>query len=1133
MKPSFIGKLLACLFGVLSIALSAGATTNAAITGRVTDPSGAVVPAVTVAATNVDTNVVYTTKSNEAGIYLIPDVPPGRYRVTVDKEGFQTIVKPDVVLHVTDVIELNFSIQMGSVTQSITVTAGAPLVSTATSNLGSTVDNVAILGAPLVSRSIYDLTFAAPQVVEGMNGNPASGGGRESSTTYLLNGADNNDNVMNQDLGNGSNNITPPIESVNEFSLLTNNFSAQYGRGGGVVVSVAQKSGTNMIHGALYEFHRDRSLDAADFFSNRAGASKSKYIRNQFGGEVDGPIVKDKTFFAFAYDQLALRTGYDSVTAEPTPTELAALVTGAGPIAKYYLQKYPPIASTALCPGEAVNAPAAVGHIGCASFFDPVVYPQRNYYGRVDHNFSEKDRISFSANVNRSDSDDKYGGGYPSVNPISFDDHEHYHNLSLVETHTFSPRLLNELTIAHNRHSTVFSVGKNTKDLDPGVVIDADAYSGLGFGFGATGATEGNALYNFTQERLQLQDNVALLLGRHSIKFGGGWQYEILTRNHDEGFPGIYEFGNDIGPDPATLGVLNPDGSISNIPDPTLSNFQHDFPYFQELSIDPRTGARANNDMRYLMNDSNLFVQDDFKVRPRLTLNLGLRWERYGAPREASGRLAEFTNFNCLSSETIPFQQCIADARTGPVKSLWSTRNGDLGPRVGFAWDVLGNGRTSLRGSYGIFYDRLQDMVWSNASWNPPFYALLDSDATSGDTIFYSVPPRAAATYVPNSIPRPGYRVSLRTEENGLKDSSYQNFFLGVEHQFFQNMLLRVNYQGSLGRHLPVLTYWNRYDGDAYNATLSPHSPNPLYSGFNYRANNITSDDNSLTVEVQKRLSRGLHFQAGYTWSHLLDYNSELFSGSTAQGINQPNFFVSNAHRDLEYGNGAFDHRHSFKVLFTYELPFLRQQRGILGKIAGGWQLSGFYQGYSGHPIEVYNGRSRFRGNALDANGFPENLGGDYNLDGVNIDHPDFIGGSASSAYSHANPADGIFKDNNPIGCGFAGAQSTNIANCNNNYGVVTPNSLFVNPPGTGVRFGTLGRNVFFGPSYNELDAGIFKNFQVTERVKMQFRAEGINLPNHPNFGGIDSNLNNSTFGKSQWMDNAPRKIQFGLRVLF
>jgi Carboxypeptidase regulatory-like domain len=1123
-------SFLVCLVLMSWTLVARAQTVQGVVTGTVFDPSGAVLPNATTTLTNEGTNISQTTVTGSEGLYRFPLVPPGTYSIIVKATGFAEVIRRGVIVSPSQTVAIDVKLEVAKAATTIEVTAGAPLVSTATANLASTVDNLAILSAPLVSRSIYDLTFASPLVAQGMNLQPASGGGRESSSTYLLNGADNNDNVMNQDLYNGANNITPPIESVSEFTMLTNDFSAQYGRGGGVVVSVVQKSGTNKIHGALYEFHRDRSLNASDFFANRAGSPKPSYIRNQFGGEVDGPIIRDKTFFAFAYDQISLHTGSDQVTTEPTPTELAAITASAGPIAKYYLDKYPPIATTALCPAEAVNAPAAVGHIGCVGFFDPIGYPERNYFGRVDHNFSESDRLSFSANIHRFDSNDKYGGGYPSVNAISFGDHEHYHNLSLVETHTFSPRLLNELTIAHNRHSTIFSEGDG-KISDPHIYIDGDAYSGLGFGFGPN---SGSLTYNFTQERLQLQDNATLMMGRHSIKFGGGWQYEILTRNHTHA-PGYYEFGNVLGPDPATLGVITQNGSISNIADPTLSNFQHDFPYFEETPIDPSTGLVPNNDMRYLMHDFNFFVQDDFKLRPHLTLNLGLRWERYGAPREAHGRLAELVNFNCLGSATIPYQQCIADTRSGKVNSLWNTRNGDLGPRVGFAWDVFGDGRTSLRGSYGIFYDRLQDMIWSNASWNPPYYAVLDSDASAGDTIFYSVPARPTPDYVPNSIPSPGYRVSLRTEENGLKDSSYQNFFLGVEHQFSQNMLLRVNYQGSLGRHLPVLEYWNRYDGDAYNATLHPVFPNALYTGFNYRSNNVSSNYNALSVEVQKKLSKGLHFQTGYTWSHLLDLSSELFSSSTTTGsYSQQSWdFVSAFHQNWAYGSGAFDHRHSIKFLFTYELPFLHQQNGFLGKVAGGWQLSGFYQAYSGHPVSVFNGRSRFVGNALDPNGIPENLGGDYNLDGVSNDFPDFVGANASSAYSHKSPADGIFTDNNPIGCSFAGARSTNIAACNAAYGVVTPNTLFVNPPGTGIRYGTLGRNLFYGPWFNELDAGLFKNFKVTERWRMQFRAEMINLPNHPDFDGVDGYLNDSSFGKAQLLANTARRIQFGLRVLF
>jgi hypothetical protein len=242
-----------------------------------------------------------------------------------------------------------------------------------------------------------------------------------------------------------------------------------------------------------------------------------------------------------------------------------------------------------------------------------------------------------------------------------------------------------------------------------------------------------------------------------------------------------------------------------------------------------------------------------------------------------------------------------------------------------------------------------------------------------------------------------------------------------------------------------------------------------------------------------------------------------------------------------EYGSGAFDHRHAIKVNFIYEIPFLKKQKGLLGKVVGGWQLSSFYQAYSGHPIEIYNARQHFRGNALDPNGIPENIDGDYNLDGVLIDHPVFMGSSFDSAYSNNSPADGIFKDNNRIGCGFPDAKSTNIAECNASYGVDTPNRLFVNPPGYGVRFGSLGRNAFYGPWFNGLNAAIHKNFKVSENMKLQLRFEALNALNHPNFDYIDTDLGSEQFGRAQQVvgyhdhnNGSPaRRIQMGARLQF
>ena len=341
-----------------------------------------------------------------------------------------------------------------------------------------------------------------------------------------------------------------------------------------------------------------------------------------------------------------------------------------------------------------------------------------------------------------------------------------------------------------------------------------------------------------------------------------------------------------------------------------------------------------------------------------------------------------------------------------------------------------------------------------------------------------------------------------------------------------------------MGRHLSQLMYLNRYDGSEYNATLSTanHYPNPLYTGFNYRANNLNSNYNALVTEVQKPFSSGLQFQFSFTWSRLMDEGSILFSGSTTTGgYSAPYYLVTNNNQHLEYGPGSFDHQKNFKTVITYELPFLKNQKGFAGRVLGGWQVSAFYQGYSGHPIDVYNSRGRVVGNAQDPNGFPENIGGDYNLDGVANDRPDFIGPSASAIYSGYSPADGIFLDNGLIGCGFPGAKSTNIQACNNTYGVTAPNKYFINPPGYGVHFGTLGRDLFRGPWFNGLDGALLKNIKMTESLRMQLRFEALDLDNHPNFDGITSSLNSGSFGKAHILvGNAPsRRLQLGDRVFF
>jgi hypothetical protein len=1257
-------KIFAVFFAAFLIlagsAICSAQTVQGVITGTITDPSGAVVPNAPVTITNAGTNVSQSTTTGSDGTYRFSLVPPGTYTIIVKAANFAEVRGNGLVVEASQTVPFSIKLELAKASAVIEVTSQAPLVQTATSDLSTQVDRETILNAPLADRDVFaTLPFLAPSVSPGIDMSPTSGGMRESGTSYLLNGGDDNDNFSE-----GGINIHPPLESVQDFSIKTNSMSAEYGRGAGAVVTVNQTSGTNKIHGALYEFNRNALLNANGYFYDKdyqadqqlpadqqTLSKRPKYIRNQFGGIVSGPIRKDKTFFSFAYDRIKLQASTTAAnTFVPTTAGLAYVLAnsngnggGSASITQKVLSAYPPVTSDNQCknidsetdPTKAFTG-AGTGYwgnglpnpVGCLSFSDPQTDSEHIIYGRMDHNFNSHDRISLAVNVFRQSFVDEFGGGPLTTNgPINGTTNNHYHNITLSETHVFNPRLVNEVSVAHNRHYNVFVAGDGT-NTTPSITIDDQTGGCLGFNLG--GPFEGGQVQGFTQDRWGATDNLTYTFGRHSLKVGGGMQYGILYRNWDLGLPGNYEFGElsaintggaADGPGPAGTGcgagalitpacdpnsnstavvnipVLQADGTLANVVSESNSNFTADYPYFMETSINPATGAKASAYRHYTYHDYNVFAQDDWKVSAHLTLNLGIRWDRYGAPSEDHGIMAQFTNIK--GCNIIADYACIANAQTGPVARMWNTQNHDFAPRVGFAWDVFGNGKMAVRGGFGIFYDRIFDNIWSNGAWNPPFYGLADFENDLGDALFYSNPASIGPAYDPSlpgcQIPNAanancaGHRVSIRTMDVNMKDSSGQNFYLGVERQFWSSFLFRVNYQGSMGRHLPMLENYNRLDGVGYynfavgpttiRANQSPTRPNPLYTGFNYRSNSVSSNYNSLVAELQKRMSNGLQFQTSYTFSKLLDVNSELFAGCSSvslTGNTAPYYYQSNSLPGLSYGRAGFDHRHAYKFSVTYELPFLKSEKGFVGHALGGWQIGSFFQLYSGHPIDVTNGRAHLSAktliplngvepngkicttptypasapvdcvaSVLDQNGALVNVGGDYNLDGVLNDHPNFVGPGMSSVYSGGSPADGIFTDNNRIGCNESGTPSTvNLTVTSSQCNGFTPNALFANPAyptGTTpyLRFGNLGRDVFIGPRFSQLDLGLSKSFKLTESMKLDFRAQGENILNHPSFDCIQSSLSSSSFGKATCLAQqglgAPqsRIMSLGLRLAF
>src|SRR5258706_1996571 len=344
-----------------------------------------------------------------------------------------------------------------------------------------------------------------------------------------------------------------------------------------------------------------------------------------------------------------------------------------------------------------------------------------------------------------------------------------------------------------------------------------------------------------------------------------------------------------------------------------------------------------------------------------------------------------------------------------------------------------------------------------------------------------------------------------------------------------------------------MLENLNRVTGDAYNSKLTFVKPNPLYNGFNYRSDSVNSSYNALVLEAQKKTSHGLQYTVGYTWSKLLDINSELFAGcSTIGGYTAPYYYVDNSKPNLYRGPASYNHKNAFKFNVIYQEPLFKDGKGIVGHALGGWTISSFFQYYAGHPLDVYSSRTRkiardALGNpVLDQNGLPYNIGGDFNLDGLSNDHPDFVGSSVNAAYSSANPSQGIFTDNSEIGNCAAGIPAT-LTNCG-----AAGNSLFVKPsyPASGQqsnRYGTLGRGVFHGPGFAQMDLGLSKSFRLREGMKLEFKAQAENVLNHPSFDCVQSNLNNVQFGKALCLTQsvqglgAPiaRVMSLGLRLAF
>jgi outer membrane receptor protein involved in Fe transport len=1180
----------------LALCLPAAAQTfRGTIIGVVSDPSGAVIAGATVTAKNTATGLARTTDTSTDGSYSIPELPVGTYEVTATKPGFQTAVATGVSVEVARERHVDFTLKPGQVSQRVEVTeeAGTP-IETTNNNLGIQFENRDIVDLPVNGRDIDKLYIMSPGVTgdpSGAGGSPGSygqfsaNGNRDRSNNFLLDGTDMNDSYRNLPaINQGGVFAIPatvlPIESISEVRVLTN-FDAEYGRSSGAVVNIVTKSGSNDFHGSVFEYFRNNVLNARNFFDTTG--PKDAFRNNQFGGAIGGPIVKNKTFFYASYEGQREGLGLTSLntvpslnnpaapagmdyaqsvvalggTAAPCTTTVIACINGqpAGVINPVIKNLYNLCSTKGGCSGG--TSPWPVANITATpSGFNNVSSDRSkndidSVIVKVDHSFNASNTLTgryFYGNSNQSLPLGTGGGNnIPNTNTVSPTD-VNLASVSLVSV--VSAKQVNEARFGFNRFhegfnpqdgsvfgNPVTSIGLNTCLGDVTSTLSGTTFATCGAtalgtadpkNYGLPQITFGNGLSGLGSSRFanprdridrnyQFVDNFSWKFSKNDVKFGYEYRHTSVDSLNDINFRGRMKFAD-------LTGFLAGDVTGGNIFYGTTQRYSHQ--------------------------DSNaLFIQDSYKILPRLTLNAGIRWDYFGVIREGSDGISIYDPTLGLISKNQPY------------KPDWN----NFAPRVSLAWDPLGNGKTVVRAGAAVFYDSFSfdyffGQLFENTNNTGPAY-----NAVGGHPVLQgSAIPGALAVGAPvfdNTAAALGVDTTDASTVGHLVTPYVGTFTLNVQQQLSANTVLEVGYVGTQGRKLQRIVDLNQpsqaaikaydvtcagglgisltvaavncgttevprnfnnpasnpngiqlpgqNDNAAMMSTLAPQTPFYLQQ----LQTSARSNYNALQVSITQRNWHGITQQINYTWSHNLDDASDGqdYVPHTGQPNDSTNPHFSN------YGPSNFDQRHHFIWTAEYAIPKAKS----LGRLGEGWIVSSVLTIESGHPFELVNG--------LD----------DYDGSGEFFGRPDLI---AKPIYNYGNPAQFLNLSTFAVQCTLDGT-GTAAANCL-----------------SGTRhFGTEGRNALLGPAFRQWDFSIIKNTRLTERYTLQLRADAFNLLNHPNFSNpllpsffddisgfsspnaagrfsgffpivatVDSGIGNPILG-----GGGPRSFQFALKLTF